>query len=171
LNDLACIRHYCLNEDAHAFAANENWENTPLGYLVADVERAGPFSMLIEARAVALGDPNYLGYCSSNSWNHGFPHYARRFYANYLCWPALPSTVQSGASPDPEVIVRRVNAAAHGTYFAVVNLGTTTKALNLNLGSAAGTITHPATGTVLGNAGTPLAVTLEPCELLVLKVQ
>ncbi len=170
-NDLACIRHYCLNEDAHAFAANEQWENTPLGYLAADVERAGPFSMLLEARAVALGDPNYLGYCSSNTWNHGFPVYARKFFANYLSLPALPSTVVAGASADPEVVVRRIQTPSHGTYFAIVNLGVTSKSVAIDLVGASGNVTHPATGTVLGSASAPLPLTLEPCELLVVRVQ
>ena len=112
---IAAIRHYPLNE-------NTRGNNT--GYFVADYERAGPYSMLEEAMAVAHGDVRYLGYLSAYNFSTGFPHHARRFYANFLALPALPSVRVTGRAADhSNVVVRRIDTEANGTYYAVVNIG------------------------------------------------
>lgn len=111
---LAVIHHYGLNE-------NELDDIT--GYFVTDVERAGPYCMLAEARAMAYGNPTSLGFLASNTFNRGFPQYVRNFTSNFLALPALPGEVVPDAASVPEVIVRAIPAGRHGTYLAVVNTG------------------------------------------------
>ncbi|MGD8238109.1 MAG: hypothetical protein PVH68_06120, partial [Armatimonadota bacterium] len=110
---LAALRHGPLNE---------NTMHEELGYFVSDVELAGPFCMLAEARAVAYGDPRYIGYLSSSSFNRGFPEYVRAFNAAFLALPALPSEIVDDASPDPDIVVRAIATEDHGTYVAIVNV-------------------------------------------------
>ena len=157
---LAAIRHYELNENA---------AGGPLGYFVSDVEPAGLYSMRVEALAMANGDPRYLGYLAGHNWNHGFPTVARLFYANFLALPALPSTVVDAAS-HPDVVVRRIDTPANGTYFAVVHTGLTEELVTLDL-DAPGTAVHLPTGGVFGSAAASIEVTLAPFELLALHVQ
>jgi hypothetical protein len=169
-NDLAVIRHYCLNENA---PDHKNPQDIPTGYFVADVERAGPYSMMVEARAVALGDPNYLGYLASNSFNHGFPEVARRFYANYLSLPALPSRIVRGATDDAEVVVRTIENATtpgRGVWYSVVNLGYRAKEVAVEL-AAEGTVTHTPTATRLGSAPGTVRLALDPFELVALRIR
>ncbi|MEI6502669.1 MAG: hypothetical protein WCP21_16795, partial [Armatimonadota bacterium] len=115
---LAVIHHYALNE-------NEIDDKT--GYFVCDVERAGPYCLLAEARAMAYGNPTYLGFLSSNAFNRGFPQYVRAFTANFLALPALPGKLLTDAATDPEVIVREIPTEGQGTYLAIVNVGLTPK--------------------------------------------
>ena len=157
---LAAIRHYELNEAA---------VDGPLGYFVSDVEPAGHYSMRVEALAVANGDPRYLGYLAGHTWNHGFPEHARRFYANFLALPALPSTVVAAAD-DSDVVVRRIDTDADGTYYAVVHTGREEVTVNLTL-DAAGLATHLPTGGIFGPAASGIEVTLHPFELLAIHVQ
>jgi len=164
---LAVIRHYCLNENA---PNHKKPDEVPIGYFVADVERAGPFSMMAEARAVALGNPNYLGYLASNSWNHGFPKYARRFYANYLSLPALPGTLEPGATDIPDVIVRKIATAKHGTWYAIVNLGYESRRASVRI-EARGTVRHAPTGTEVGKGPGSVVLELYPLELVALHVR
>ena len=156
---LAAIRHYELNEAA---------AGGPLGYFVSDVEPAGPFSMRIEALAMANGDPRYLGYLAGHNWNHGFPEFARRFYANFLALPAVPSTVVDAASHS-DVVVRRFETSDHGTYFAVVHTGLTEVTVTLNL-DAPGLATHLPTGGIFGPTEEGIEVTLAPYELIAIHV-
>ncbi len=100
---LAIMRHYSLNENEMSVGNDDI-----LGYFVCDVERAGPYSMMAEARAVAYGDPFYLGSLTGNTNNRGFPRYVRRFHAAFLALPALPSRVLPKAASDPEVVVRAI---------------------------------------------------------------
>ncbi|WP_165226222.1 hypothetical protein [Aquisphaera insulae] len=120
---LTAIRHYTLNEDDHDRAKGPS--NLPFdgqaGYASVDVDRAGPFVRLLEARAVAAADPTYLGYLSASSFSTGFPDHVRRFNTAYLSVPALPSTVLSDACKDPAIVVRKIPTNGHGTYFLVVN--------------------------------------------------
>jgi len=111
---LALAYHYSLNEDTM---------DPALGYFVADVERIGPYSMLTEARALAHGDPRFIGYLTSNSFNRGFPEYARAFNQAFLALPALPSHVVKDASPDAEIVVRAIPTPKNGVYYSVVNTG------------------------------------------------
>ena len=156
---LAAIRHYELNEAA---------ADGPLGYFVSDVEPAGPFSMRIEALAMANGDVRYLGYLAGHNWNHGFPELARRFYANFLALPAVPSTVVDATS-HPDVVVRRFETSDHGTYFGVVNTGRTETTTTLTLDSPGMAIYLP-TGAVFGPTAAGIEVTLAPYELLAIHV-
>ncbi|MBN1846893.1 MAG: hypothetical protein JW810_14500 [Sedimentisphaerales bacterium] len=165
---LAAIRHYFLNE-------SEMHED--LGYFVADVERAGPYCLLAEARAVAYGDPRYLGYLASNCFNRGFPQYVRPFYAAFLALPAVPGVILPGACGDADIVVRRYETAGHGTYLAVVNVGYVSKPkLTISLsaldtdsraagGAAIGVVTDAATGRELTVTGRAIALSLPPCQL------
>ncbi len=159
---LAVVRHYPLNETTMHKA---------LGYFVSDVERAGPYAMLPEARAVANGDPTYLGYLAASAFNHGFPEYARPFFAAFLALPALPSTVVPGAASDPEVVVRSIPAKGHGTYLAVVNTGLAPKeGVTITL-PAQGTVTDAATGKPLPVSGGKVRLTMTPCSLQALQIR
>ena len=153
---LAAVRHYFLNE-------SEMHED--LGYFVADVERAGPYCMLAEARAVAYGDPWYIGYLASNCFNRGFPEHARLFNAAFLSLPALPSEMVEDGCADAEVIVRRIRTKEHGTYFAVVNTGLESKeSVTVRL-AASGSVTDAVTGKRLDRDGDALRMSLGPCQL------
>jgi hypothetical protein len=125
---LAIMRHYPLNEHM-MFDKNDK---TKLGYFVTDMERAGPYCMMAEAVAVANGDPNMIGYLTSNSLGVGFPKYVRNFNANFLALPALPSKLVPNASSNPAIIVRAIETPNHGTWYALVNTGMTT-AKNIQL--------------------------------------
>ncbi|HJN15653.1 MAG TPA: hypothetical protein QGH10_09195 [Armatimonadota bacterium] len=156
---LAIVRHYALNE-------NEMEEK--IGYFVADVERNGPYCMLGEARAMAHGDPRFIGYLSGNSFNRGFPEYVRNFYAAFLALPALPSEVVDGAASDDEVVVRAIPTADHGTYYAVVNTGLAAKTGVAMTLPAGGDLTDAATGEAIP---TPLAIDMYACEMRALRVR
>lgn len=163
---LAVVRHYPLNEN-EMYSGPQKQEL--LGYFVSDVERAGPYCMLAEARAVACGDPRFLGYLMGNSCNRGFPEYVRAFNAAFLALPALPSAVVKEASPDPEVVVRAIKTPRHGTYFAIVNVALTAKAnLSLTL-PATGRLSDAASGAALPAPNGRLVLTLYPGELRALR--
>lgn len=158
---LAVVHHYGLNE-------NETDDKT--GYFVCDVERAGPYSVLAEARAVANGDPRYIGFLAGGTFNRGFPQYFRAFAANFLALPALPSRVLEGATSDPEVVVREIPTQRHGNYYAIVNRGMARKdSVRVNL-PAGGAMTSAVTGNPLARRDGALEVSLYPGELLAVHV-
>lgn len=159
---LAMIRHYPLNE---------NTMDNLLGYFVTDVDRPGPYGMLAEALAVANGDPWYIGYTSGHIYNRPFPDAVRRFNANFLALPALPSKIIKNAASDPEIVVRQIDAGKHGAYVAVVNTGMSAKkSINVRL-PRTGRVTEAASGTVLAPRANTVTVNLDPFELRSLQVQ
>lgn len=159
-NRLAMVRFYPLNENM-GFDKNDKEK---LGYFVADMELAGPYCMLAEARAVANGDPTDIGYLSGNNFERGFPQYARAFNTAFLSLPALPSVVVPNASSDAEVVVRQITTPANGTYYAVVNTGLAAKkAVKIKL-PRGGAVVNAATRTAVGNGDT-ITMDLGPCEL------
>jgi hypothetical protein len=157
---LAAVMHYPLNE--HSMEPS-------LGYVASDVEYAGPFSMLSEARAMAYGDPRYFGYLAASSFNRGFPEYARAFNAAFLSLPALPSEVLTGASPDPEVVVRQIKTAKNGTYYAIVNVGLTPKSITVTLPTKS-RVVDATNGKAVAGAGGSVKLSLYPCQLRSLRV-
>jgi hypothetical protein len=114
---LAIIRHYSLNENMMFDESDKNM----LGYFVADIERAGPYCMMGEALAMAHGDPTMIGYLVGANFGRGFPKYVRRFNANFLALPALPSHRLPAAASDEAVVVRQIVTEKHGRWIAVVN--------------------------------------------------
>ncbi len=120
---VAMLRHYSLNENTMSVAREGANPDSILGYFAHDVDRAGPYSMLAEARALAHGDPRYIGYLASNRYNRGFPQYVRAFNSAFLALPAVQSEVWANATDAAEVIVRAYHTEAHGTYLAVINTG------------------------------------------------
>ena len=116
---LAVTRHYCLNEDC----MTDSQDSSILGYFVCDFEVAGPYCVLPDARAVAYGNPTYIGYLSSNNFNRGFPAYVREFNANFLALPALPMADEAGATTEDDVVVRSITTANDGTWLAIINVG------------------------------------------------
>ena len=153
---LAVVRHYALNEDVL---------DKKLGYFSTDVERAGPYCMLAEARAMAHGDPRFLGYLTASRFNRGFPEYVRDFNAAFLALPALPSKVLKEACADPEVVVRAIETKRNGVYLAVVNTGLTAKR-NVSIAlPAKGKVTDAATGQTLTASDGRLRLSLAPCQL------
>lgn len=164
---LAVVRHYPLNENMMFDAADQ----PKLGYFVADVERAGPYCLLAEARAMAYGDPTYLGYLVGLNFNTGFPEYVRNFNAAFLSLPALPGKVLPDAASDPEVVVRAIPADRHGTYLAVVNVGLEGKEKVTVRVPGNGTVTDAVTGEVLARAGEKITLSLYPCQLRALRVR
>ncbi|MEX0744151.1 MAG: hypothetical protein WD118_01005 [Phycisphaeraceae bacterium] len=160
---LAMVRHYPLNE---------NVIDEMTGYFVSDVERAGPYVMLAEVRAVANGDPYYIGYLTSNSFSRGFPEHVRRFNQAFLALPALPSEVVAGAASHDDVVVRRIDAGAHGTYFAVAHVGLEPAGeVHVTL-PVQGRVTDAATGEALDVTDDgEVMLTLDACELRSLHVE
>jgi hypothetical protein len=163
---LAIVRHYSLNENMMF-----NKKDQPkLGYFVADIERAGPCCMLAEARAMAHGDPNYIGYLAGNNFNRGFPEYVRNFNTAFLSLPALPSRVLDRAASDPEVVVRSITTEKHGTYLAVVNVGLTGKdKVEVTLPHS-GKVADAATGQTVSVKDGRVILTMYPCQLRALRI-
>lgn len=161
---LAIVRHFNLNEeDGQNASAPDGPMSKRVGYFVSDVDRAGPYSMLAEARAMAFGDPRYVGYLSSSNFGRGFPEYTRAFDQAFLALPALPSKVVAGAASDAEVVVRSIDAGTHGTYYAIVNTGLQSKTgVNVTIATS-GTIHDLVTDKDFG-AGS-LSLSLYPGEL------
>jgi hypothetical protein len=141
-----------------------------LGYFVADVERTGPFCMQAEAVAMANGDPTLIGYLVGNNFGRGFPAYVRDFNANFLALPALPSTRAEGASSDPSVVVRVIDAGRNGRYLSVVNTAPAARdAVRVKL-PGNGAVTALAAGRELPRSGDAVTVSLRPYQLLALRV-
>ena len=120
---VAMIRHYSLNEHAMDQQDSQGNQVSPLGYFITDVDRAGPYSMLAEARALAFGDPRYIGYLSGQNYNRGFPQYVRRFNQAFLSLPAVASEMITGGADHPNVVIRSYPTEDHGTWFAIINTG------------------------------------------------
>ena len=152
---LAIVRHYPLNENA---------TEGKLGYFVCDVERAGPYCMLAEARAVANADPRFIGYLSAHTFNRGFPEFVRAFNAAFLALPALPSKVLSGACDAQEVVVREIDGGPFGVWLAVVNTGLRRVDATVRV-PVAGQVTDAPTGRALKTRKGRLTVHLAPCQL------
>jgi len=162
---LTIMRHYALNEHEMNVGNEE-----PLGYFVCDVERAGPYAMMAEARAVAYGDPFYLGSLKGNTSNRGFAFYVRRFHAAFLALPALPSTVVPDAAGDAEIVVRTIPTETHGTYVAIVNTGFHPKT-DVTVRLPAGTAHDAVTGQQLATRDGELKISLDAAELRSLRIE
>ncbi len=159
---LAIVRHHSLNE---------NIMNDKIGYFACDVEVAGPYSMLADARAVARGDPRFIGYLISNTLARGFPQYARDFNQAFLALPALPSKRLSKASSDEEVVVREIDAAENGTYLAVINTGfDSKKGVTISLPKS-GAVTNAAIDSPLPIKGDQLTLDLYPGQLYAIHIK
>ena len=121
--------------------------------------------MLAEARAVAYGEPFYLGWLTGNTNSRGFPRHVRRFHAAFLPLPALPSEVVANAASDAEVVVRAIRTEKHGTYVATVNTGFEAKRNVSVKVPATGTVQDAVTGEDLPVSGGTLTLALDPAEL------
>lgn len=163
---LALIRHYSLNENMLFDQADESI----LGYFVADVERAGPYCMLAEIQAMAQGDPTMIGYLVGGNFGRGFPGHVRKFNANFLALPALPSQVVKGAADDEDVVVRRIDTHKHGTWIAVINPSLRGKQ-DVRVTFPAGDVTDAVTGLAVQSSGEKVRLTLGACELQTFRVR
>jgi hypothetical protein len=164
---LACIYHYCLNEDMMTNSSDTDI----VGYFVSDMELAGPYCMLPEARAVANGDPYYIGYLSSNSFNRGFPGYAREFNANFLALPALEMTTETSATAVEGVVVRSITTQSDGTWLAIINTSFEDKeAVEITL-PVSGAVTEAVTGDSVTVTGGKITLDLWPGQLKTLRIQ
>ncbi len=163
---LAIVRHYTLNE--HMMFDRE--DKDPVGYFVVDMERAGPFCMLAEARAMAYGDPNYIGYLVGNNFAPGFPEYVRAFNTAFLSLPALPSHVLPDASSDAEVVVRAIVTPADGTYLAVVNTGLSAKPSVRIALPHPGQLTDAVSGEMVSAENGAVTLQFYPCQLRSLRI-
>jgi hypothetical protein len=163
---LALIRHYSLNEN---MMFDKNDEDL-LGYFVADIERAGPYCMMAEALAMANGDPTMIGYLVGSNFGRGFPIYVRNFNANFLALPALPSRIVPAASPDDQIIVRRIDSEQHGTWIAVINTSLDQKQ-NVSVAIPSGTIVDAVTGQGIQRDRDGIRLDLYPCQLRTFRVQ
>lgn len=157
---LAAIRFYPLNEDA----TEVDGDNRLVGYFVADVDYAGPFVVLPEALAFAHGDPRFLGYLSSNNFNRGNPYYVRRFNANFLALPALPSTIETEMSADPNLVVRSIITPSHGEFLGAVHIGRERKTIQIRLPKP-GSILDAVSGKTLFTLTETMEITFDPFEL------
>lgn len=164
---LFMVRHYCLNENM-IYDADDKGKT---GYFVCDFERAGPFCMQAEAIAVANGDPVMIGYLCGGNFGRGFPEYVRRFNANFLALPALPSEIDRGASSDEGVVVRKIDAGSGGLYFAVVNTTASAKrGVKISTGTA-GILYSPTGEEVAATGGGHAVMDLYPYQLVTLWVK
>ncbi|PTX94776.1 hypothetical protein DB346_22480 [Verrucomicrobia bacterium LW23] len=178
---LAMIRHYPLNEDMMRLDKALNGKDLdPLGYYTADMDRAGPYTMLAEARAMANGNPTELGYLVSNNFNRAFPVYVRNFNAAFLALPALPSRLVERAASHPDVVVRRIDAPGAtpsappaGTWLAVVNTGYgEVRDVSIQLPVTDRVrVTNAATGEAVDSTGGVVRLSLYPCQLVALRVE
>jgi hypothetical protein len=167
---VAMVRHFNLNEEDGQNPGGDGPMSKKLGYFVSDVDHAGPYSMLAEARAVGYGDPRFIGYLSSSNFSRGFPEYTRAFDAAFLALPALPSALAAGAASDPEVLVRAIATPSHGTYYAVVNVGLTAKTgVKVTL-AATGPLQDLVTGGALDRADGAVSLAFYPGQLYALHV-
>lgn len=158
---LAMMRHYPLNENCFIDS-----KNRPLGYFVVDFEMAGPYIMLAEARALANGNPRFIGYLASNSFQRGFPEYVRAFNQAFLALPALPSKRLDNASSDKEVVVREIATEKHGTWYAVINTSMNdAKGVKISLGK--NKLTDYLTDKPVKLSGDSATVSLYPGQVLV----
>lgn len=148
----------------HSFS-NEGEPGGDLGHFTADVERTGPLCMLAEVRAVAYGDPRFIGYLSSNAFNRGSPEYVRSFNSAFLSLPALPSRLLTGVCDDADIVVRSIDAGEHGTYFAVVNLGLRAKANVAVRLPGSGEVRNAPSGRVLAAPGGEVGLSFHACQL------
>lgn len=160
---LAMIRHYPLNE--HCFAETKDGKDRELGYFVTDFEEAGPYCMLAEARALADGDPRFIGYLAANSFQRGFPQYVRAFNRAFLALPAVASARVEGASSDPAVAVRSYPAGRHGTWYAVINTGMR-DAIDARIDLRQASLRDACDGRPVALAGTVATVSLYPGQVL-----
>ncbi len=160
LTGLAVVRHYALNENM-MFDRNDK---SKLGYFVADIERAGPYCMMAEAVAMANGNPTMIGYLTGANFGRGFPFYVKNFNANFLALPALPGRRLPHASSDPEVVVRIIPTANHGTWFSVVNAGLEAKKDVIVRLPGKGPINEAVTGIRIAESGR-VPASFYPCEL------
>jgi len=163
---LAITRHYPLNEGV----VNKDL----LGYFSCDVDRAGPYSVLSEVRAVANGDPTYIGYLYGSALNHGFPQYFRDFNAAFLALPALPSKILPGAASAPDVVVRSIPTPRNGTYLAVANTGVKAQpSVTVKLPVKGNSVTNAATGAniPLNADGASVTLNMGPAQLQSLLIQ
>ncbi|MEI6035533.1 MAG: hypothetical protein WCS65_14805 [Verrucomicrobiae bacterium] len=159
---LAVVRHHSLNE---------NIMDDKIGYFACDVEAAGPYSMLSDARAVAYGDPRFIGYLISNTLARGFPQYAREFNRAFLALPALPGKLLDNGSSDKEVVVRVIDAGPVGTYLAVVNTGLSSKqSVAVKLPNE-GSLVNSALNTPLPRNGDKLLLDFYPGQLYALLIK
>jgi len=150
------VRHYPLNEHTTGKIA------TLAGI---DVERSGANCMFAEARAMANGNPRYIGYLSAQVYQRGFPEYVRKFNAAFLSLPALPATVVPKAASDSDVVVKEIKADKYGTYYAVVNTSFSPKrGVTVKL-PAGGKIINAATGKATGVSGNELTLDFTASEL------
>lgn len=135
----AIIRHHSLNENMVFKTVTgkdgKKGEDWIVGYVVADMERAGRASMQSEVVAMANGNPYMIGYLCGSVFGRGFPVPAREFNCNYLALPALPSKVVPGACDDPQVVLREIDAGA-AKYFAVVYTGSEPKSVTVKFPSS-----------------------------------
>lgn len=165
---LALVRHYGLNEHMMHDASDK----PKLGYFVADIERAGPYCMLAEIRAMAEGDPTMIGYLCGSNYGRGFPAYARDFNANFLALPALPSERLVQASELPDVVVRRILTPNRGTYYAVVNTGFARRVdASVKLGGTADSVRALVSGKSLPLHDGRVTLDLRPCQLMALHMR
>lgn len=162
---LAMIRHYPLNEHCFNKIEKKDAKEHALGYFVSDFEEAGPYSMLAEARALAFGDPRFIGYLAANSFQRGFPAYARAFNRAFLALPAVPSTRLDGAASNKEVVVRSYKTSGNGTWFAVVNTGME-DARDVRVDLKQAKLSDACTGEPVRLSGTVATVSLYPGQVL-----
>lgn len=163
---LTMVRHYSLNENMMFDAKDKN----KLNYYIADIERAGPYSMMAEAVAMATGNPTNIGYLSGGNFARGFPEYARNFNAAFLSLPALPSQLIPEATSDEEVVARKIETDGKGTYLSIVNIGMTKKSdVEITMPSP-GKVIDATNGEEIPVEGGKVKLSFYPYQLRALKI-
>jgi len=163
---LAIVRHYTLNENM-MFDKNDK---PKLGYFVVDIERAGPYCMLAEARAMAHGNPTHIGYLAGNNFARGFPKYVRRFNLAFLSLPALPSSVVKDACSDEKIVVREIKTEGKGTWFSLVNIGLDARTVDIKLPTT-GKVRDAVSREPVKENNRSFKASFYPCELKAWRVE
>ena len=127
--------------------------------------------MMAEAMAVAQGDPTRIGYLVGGNFGRGFPQFVRRFHANFLALPALPSQRLPDASDDREIVVRAIRTPSQGTYLGVVNTGLVRKEHVQVRVPQGGVVQNAVAGTVQPVRQGCVEIDLDPFELRSFRVE
>ena len=167
---LATVHHFALNENTlDSETGFVPVVTNPLGYMVTDMERTGPYCVMGEVLAFANGDPYYMGYLSATTMSRGFAEYVRAFHQAFLALPAVPST--AGTCSNANVVVKNYATDGFGSYVAVANTARTDQNGVVVTLPFQADVTDATTGTLLATSTNSISFDLYPFQLKALSLR